>query len=61
MKTYSAEKLLEILREIILPNYLTYTCVNDIYSDFIYRFVGAIHFIAPAKRIRVKANSKTLV
>ena len=49
---------MEILREIVFPNYLTYTCVNDAYSDFIYRFVGAIIFTAPAKKIRVKANSK---
>ena len=33
--------------------------VNDAYSDFIYRFAGAINFIAPSKRIRVKANSKS--
>ena len=49
---------MEILREIIFPSYLTYTCVNDAYSDFIYRFVDAINFIAPLKKIRVKANSK---
>ena len=58
MKGYSAEKVLEILREIIFPNYLTYTCVNDAYSDFIYRLAGAISFIAPSKKIRVKANLK---
>ena len=58
MKRYSSEKFLEILREIVFPNYLIYTCVNDAYSDFIYRFVGAINFIAPSKMIRVKANSK---
>ena len=58
MKRYSAEKFLEILREIVFPNYLTCACVNDAYSDFIYRFVGAINFIAQAKWIRVKANSK---
>ena len=29
LKRYSAEKFLEILREIVVPNYLTYTCVND--------------------------------
>ena len=58
MKRYSAEKFLEIVREIVFPNYLTYTCVNDAYSDFTYRFVGAINFIAPSKKIRVKANSK---
>ena len=49
---------MKILREIVFPNYLTYTCVNDAYSDFIYRFVDAINFIAPLKKIRVKANSK---
>ena len=56
LKTYSVEKFLEILREIVFPNYLT--CVNDAYSDFIYRFVETINFIAPSKKIRVKANSK---
>ena len=34
--------------------------MNDAYSDFIYRFVEAINFIAPSKKIRVKANSKPL-
>ena len=58
MERYSAEKFLEIVKKIVFPNYLTYTCVNDDYSDFIYRFVGAINFIAPSKKIRVKANSK---
>ena len=32
--------------------------MNDAYSDFIYTFVEAINFIAPSKKIRVKANSK---
>ena len=50
LKRYSAEKFLEILREIVFPNYLTYTCVNDTYTDFIYRFVEAINFIAPSKK-----------
>ena len=49
---------MEILREIAFPNYLTYTCVNGAYSDFIYRFVGAKNFITPSKKIRVKVNSK---
>ena len=58
LKRYSAEKFLEILREIVFPNYVTYTYVNDTYTDFIYRFAEAINFIAPSKKIRVKANSK---
>ena len=49
---------MEILREIVFPNYLTFTCVNDAYSDCIYRFVEVIHFIAPSKIIKVKANPK---
>ena len=58
LKKYSAEKGLEDLREIVFPNYLIYTCANDAYSDFIYRFAEALNFIVPTKRIRVKANSK---
>ena len=52
MKRHSAKKFWKF------PNYLTYTCVNDAYSDFVYRFVEAINFIALAKKIRVKVNSK---
>ena len=36
MKRYSAKKLLGNLREIAFRNYLTYTCVNEAYSDFTY-------------------------
>ena len=36
--------------------YLIYTSVNDAYSDFVYRFVETVNFIAPAKRIKWKAN-----
>ena len=32
--------------------------VNDAYSDFIYRFLGVINFIAPGKKVIVKSNSK---
>ena len=37
---------------------MTYTSVNYAFSDFIYRFVEAINFIAPSRKIRVKANSE---
>ena len=49
MKRYSAERYFEILRKMVFPNFLTYTCVNDAYSDFIYRFEKAIKFIALAR------------
>ena len=58
LNRYSAENFLVILREIVFPNFVTYICLNDAYSDFIYRFVETINFIAPSKKIRVKANSK---
>ena len=61
LKKYSAKKFLEILREIVFPNYLTYTCVNDAYSEFIYRFVEAINFIPPSKKDQREAQLKTLV
>ena len=32
--------------------------VNDAYSDFTYRFLGVINFIAPGKKVIVKSNSK---
>ena len=49
---------MDIIREIVFPNYPTYTCVNDAYSDFIYRFTRAINFIAPSERIRMKVKIK---
>ena len=58
MKNYSANKFLEILKGIVFPNYLPYICINDAYSDFIYRFAGAVIFIAPSKKFRAKTNSK---
>ena len=60
LERYSPEKFLEILRDIVAPNYPIYTCVNDVYSDFIYRFVEAINSRAPSRKITVKANSKPL-
>ena len=57
MKSYSAETFLEILREIVFTNYLTYTCVNA-YSDFVCRFIGVINFMVLEKRIRAQANPK---
>ena len=38
MKIYSAEKFLEILRD-HFPKLSDFTCVNNAYTDFTYRFV----------------------
>ena len=57
VKSYFSETFLDILREIVFPNYLTCNCVNDAYS---YRFVGAINFIAPANlEPKCVSNTKT--
>ena len=48
IKKSSMEKFLKIPREIVFQNYLTFTCVNDAYSDFSYRFAETITFIALA-------------
>ena len=58
MKRYSAEKFWEDLREIVFPHHLNYTCVNEAYSGFMYRFAEIINFTAPAEKLRVKANSE---
>ena len=58
MKRYSVVAFLKLFREIVFPNCLDYSCINDAYSDFPHRFEGPINFTAPAKWIRVKANSK---
>ena len=57
LKRYSAEKLLENSKKDCFPK-LSDLCLNDAYSDFIYRFVEAINSAALSKKIRVKANSK---
>ena len=61
MKRYSGKKILEILREVVLPNYRNHTCVNDAYSYLMYRFLGAINFIAPSKKDKSEGQLKILV
>ena len=61
MKKYLDEIFLENLREIVFQNFLTYTCLNDAYSDFKCRFVEAINFIAPVKKDQSEGQLITLV
>ena len=58
MERYSAERYLETLKEIVFQDYRTCTSKINAYTDFIYRFVGAINFTALAKKIRVKTTQK---
>ena len=43
---------MENLRKTVSPNYLTYNCANNTYTDFTYRFAEAINSIDSAERIR---------
>ena len=58
MKNYSAELFLEELSKITFPDYSTFQCVNNAYSDFVDKLMSVIDKIAPIKEIRVKGNSK---
>ena len=37
---------------------MAYACFNNAYSNFIFRFVEAMNYIAPAKKVRRKTNLK---
>ena len=58
MKNYTAELFLEELSKITFPDYSTFQCVNNAYSDFVDKLMSVIDKIAPIKEIRVKGNSK---
>ena len=58
MRRYSLKKTLKNLREIVFSNYMAYACFNNAYSNFIFRFAEAMNYIAPAKKVRRKANLK---
>ena len=49
VKIYFAEKIIAVWKS-FFPNYLTYACVKDACSSFIYNFVEAIGFVAPTTR-----------
>ena len=61
IKGYSAEKVLEILRQIVFPSYLNYPCANNACSDFIYRFEKNNKFHSSSKKYQREGQLKTLV
>ena len=59
MKNYSKELFLEKLREIQLPNYRNFECINEAYQSFLEKIMVVIDKIAPLKKTtRVKGSSK---
>ena len=58
MKNYTKEKFLELLRKTNFPDYMTVTCLNKAYQDFIFKLNEVIDLLFPSKKLRLKANSK---
>ena len=72
VKKYSAKKVLEnlfpsflvfldFLNFLLFSNYLTYTCVNDAYSDFIYRLCRSNKVHSSSQKDQSEDQLKTLV
>ena len=40
------------------PDYSNYTCVNDVYQDFVKKFLFLVNFAAPIRTLKVKSNTK---
>ena len=57
MKSYSQEKLVELLSNEPFPDYSQYVDINDAYDDFVGRLSAAINKVAPMKKVRVKQGS----
>ena len=58
LKNYSADIYEEVLSRIDFPNYHNFENVNDAYSNFIQKVMGAIDPVAPVKSRRIKQNSQ---
>ena len=60
-KRYSAEKVLNILRKIVFPNYLTYTCKKGCLLRFCIYICRSNKFHSPSKNVQSEGQPKTLV
>ena len=60
-KRYSAEKVLNILRKIVFPNYLTYTCKKGCLLRFCIYICRSNKFHNPSKKVHSEDQPKTLV
>ena len=61
MKNYSDEIFVEQLRTIKFLDYSNYTCVNDVYQDFLTKFLSVIHFVAPIRSSHYKKFKRSSV
>ena len=61
MKNYTKEKFLELLRKTDFPDYITITCLNKAYQDFIFKLNEATDLLCPGKKLRLKASSKSWI
>ena len=58
LKNYSADIYGEALGRVDFANYNNFENINDAYSNFIQKVVGAIDLVGPIKSRRIKQNSQ---
>ena len=58
LKNYSADIYEEALGRVDFPNYHNFENINDAYSNFIQKVMGAIDLVARIKSRRIKQNSQ---
>ena len=58
MKNYTKEKLLELPRKTAFPDYKMYTCLKEVFQDFILKLDEVINLLCLNKKLRLKASSK---
>ena len=61
MKNYTKETFLELLRKTDFPDYITFTCLNKAYQEFIFKLREVIDLFCPSKKLRLKADSKAWI
>ena len=58
IKNYTKEKFLDLLEKIDSPYYMTFTCLNKAYQEFMFKLSEVIDLLCPSKKLRSKANSE---
>ena len=58
LKNYFDEICVEKLRSVKFLDYSYNTCVNNIYQEFLYKFLSAVDSSAQIRTLKVKSNTK---
>ena len=58
MKNYSGEIFVDKLRSIKFPDYSNRTYVNDLFQNYVTKFLSAVDSFSPIRTLKVKFNTK---